>query len=67
LISDSVPSGPPLYLTSAAFSDAVAQKVQSGSSRRSDWVSQFVYWESFSLDSWEVREVFTMRVCVHTD
>ena len=38
-----------------------------GSSRRSNWVSQSVYWESFSLDSWKVLEELTMRVCVHTD
>jgi hypothetical protein len=54
MIADAVPSGPSQRLTSAAFSLAVAQKVQSISSRKSGWVSQLVYWESFSLHPWEV-------------
>ena len=56
MIADAVPSGPSQRLTSAAFSLAVAEKVQSISSRKSGWVSQLVYWESFSLRPWEVCE-----------
>jgi hypothetical protein len=47
-----------MHLTSAAFSAAVADKVQSSGGKKNDWGSQLVYWESFSLDPWEVCSCF---------
>ncbi len=44
-----------LHPTSAAFSASVARKVLSSGNKKIGWVSQLVYWQSFSLDPWEVR------------
>jgi hypothetical protein len=54
LISDAVSSTALLHLTPATFSAAVDHQVHSSRNLKSDWVSQPVYWESFSLDPWEV-------------